>query len=647
MTTKNYIKIPTITSLKVSNYPLFNYLDGDHWSFQMLDGINLIFGANSIGKTTILNMIKFAFIGEDMGKFDANYFTRRVKKYRRTSNEKIILEFTLNDKSVEIHRNIYSGELNDFFIDDEDVGDKKQIKYQKFLEAQSQMSLGKFKDLLELMLIRIEEGNYILWEEDAQTKVISALLNDSQFQKEFLEDEEKALKYDDECKKIYSLIKNKNKLAKDLKERKDAEKKKRDEKSVIDIREELNNYQQEKTLIDKKIAKLQKKLDAKKIPSIDFHTHAESTKSKYKTVQFQIEHVELEIRLLKNKITNSSIEKKCILCKTTDITKEKATQIHKQYFTDRICPVCEISMGASIEEENPIIIQQNLQIKQSELTKLKKELSRVKKEFEKAERAKNGNQKSINSFRREIDIEGEKLRKIKLNILNAEHEIDIFKKKNINEAATTYDVPLNVIIDEIRELEQKYTVKMQEKKRHNDKVIEQRRKRNKIIKDFYTKLNKIFKKYSKQYFEENCELTYYIPSSNGIDRITNFAPKFKGEDRMEKDSVSHSEAIFLEYLFRVSLLELYCSEAKTKPFLFLETSEGAFDIVHTESAADLFSKFARGLFPVILVSNKSKKDFISKLFSKESDKKKRMFNLIPYGKLNEKHAIQLKLAPDW
>lgn len=378
MTTKNYIKIPTITSLKICDYPLFNYKDGNHWSFQILDGVNLMLGANAIGKTTVLNMIKFALIGEDMGRIDTNYFTSRVKRYRRTSNEHIILEFTLNNKSIEIHRNIYNGELSEFLIDGKDVGDKKQTKYETFLKAQTEMSLSKFKDLLGLMLIRIEEGNYILWEEDAQTKIISILLNDSQFQKEFLEDEKMAVEYDDDCKKIYSRIKNESKLVKNLRERKEAEKKRRGKKSIIDIKEELNNYQKQKTLLDKKILELQKKLDTKSVPSIDFHNHAERTQSKYRTVSFQIEHLELEIRLLESKIASSEIEKKCILCKTEKITKEKSAQIHKQYFIDKICPVCELSMGEGIEEENPRLIRQNLKAKQSELISLKKNYQKLK-----------------------------------------------------------------------------------------------------------------------------------------------------------------------------------------------------------------------------------------------------------------------------
>jgi len=640
METKNYIKIPTITLLKVSNYPLFDYGDTDHWSFPIIDGINLVLGANSVGKTTMLNMIKFAFAGFH-GEINIEYFNERVGG--RKSKELIILEFTLNNKLVKISRNLYNGNLEEFVVEGEG---KPVSEYAAFFKEQSKMYLSKFVNLLELMLIRIEDGKYILWEKNAQTEIISALLNDVEFQEEFLQAKNEYLVYEKQCKLIENLLEIKRKRKEDLEKSIESEQNKKAQTlNIIEVKEQLSKYKEQRESIDHRTTKLQEKLNTVNYRSSGFYTDSEKKRIDYRNIKIKIEDIEKEVKRLKDRIVNSNVGNKCILCKTTKVTREKAEQIHKQYFIDKtideMCPVCKTQLEETIFDRDPKLLEKELESREYELRNLKQELPKITEEYKEAEGKKNDNEKDITNLRESIGVEKTKLYKLDINILDTKRTIDSLEQKKLLKP-TSHDIELIKVEEKITDLEKELDDETENKKEYISKLEEQIKKRNKITGEFYKKLNIIFKKYSTDYYVD-CDLKFY-----GSDKkVKNFAPFFKGKIRIRRSQVSHSEAIFLEYLFRVSLLELYCEEAKVKPFLFLETSEGAFDMSNTDSVAKLFSQFAKDRFPVVLVSNLSKQEFIDDLFESKKDKKRRMFNLLPYSRLTPKQAKQLKFAFKW
>ena len=53
------IYLPTLKRVKISNYSLFRK-DID---YEFILGLNLIIGGNGIGKTTFINIVKYALIG--------------------------------------------------------------------------------------------------------------------------------------------------------------------------------------------------------------------------------------------------------------------------------------------------------------------------------------------------------------------------------------------------------------------------------------------------------------------------------------------------------------------------------------------------------------------------------------------------------
>ena len=76
----NKILLPDIKSIHLKNYTLF---PGDlDYKYEFVHGVNLVLGGNGMGKTTIVNLIRYGIIGlyrKDFG-FTRTYRGRKIEK---------------------------------------------------------------------------------------------------------------------------------------------------------------------------------------------------------------------------------------------------------------------------------------------------------------------------------------------------------------------------------------------------------------------------------------------------------------------------------------------------------------------------------------------------------------------------------------
>jgi len=118
--------------------------------------------------------------------------------------------------------------------------------------------------------------------------------------------------------------------------------------------------------------------------------------------------------------------------------------------------------------------------------------------------------------------------------------------------------------------------------------------------------------------------------------IKYFTPKFEGKERVQQKNCSTSQRIILEYLFRVSLIELYHQKSGQIPFMMLETSEGAFDLTSTKYLAQTINAFNLGKkINCIIIANFSKKEFLSILVQGIKNSKSRFKNFIEFSRMGE------------
>ncbi len=638
----NYIKIPTITSLQVMNYPLFDYKGnpGNSWVFDPKDGINLMLGANAIGKTTTMNMIIFGFVGE-LANIDTKYFLDRLKPLeKKQKNQLIILEFRVDNKNVKVKRDLQTGYLKEFR-----VGSIKMLvsEYDAFMLEHTKVGMNGLSDLLQLMLIRAEEGNYILWDREAQTRIVSLLVNDVDFQYKISKIEEAYAKFDAEYKEIEKQLSDVRKQEVDLqKSKEDAIKEQSKDITEIGLLEKISAYNLQKQKIEDEQKHYQNEFVEQATNSPQIYNSYCDNINKHATLESEVKAKISYIGILKAHLIDEPVIKcNCILCKSS-ISKEKAKQIYKQYYIDKECPVCDKSTGETMPDNDQNTIKGEIEVAEKTLIVLKNELTDAKKNLEVGESKYNQNKATVEKLRQVIENKRKELEGIYAEIELLRNQLSLLKMKKPIQV-TAYDIPIQRMTERITAIRKELKAKETERIDNTREKEEQQHRRNGILDAFYDQLNAIFKRYSKEYFTDGCELVFHPTRHEGQKSVSNFAPQFADVKRIYKTQVSHSEAVFLEYIFRVSLLELYFEISQTKPFLFLETSEGVFDKANTEAAAEMFSTFAYDKFPVVLVANASKDEFTNALFKNKTEQENKTFNLAEYGKPTERQKKHLKM----
>jgi len=164
----NYIKLPSLISIEVNDYTLFK----KSWSYHVKNGLNLFLGINELGKTTTANMIIYGLVGlyEDI--------TPRYFKLRAHADGKVeptvALTFKIGNDSLYIKRKLFSRTIDSFKVGKQqytgqDTVNIDQIYNDTFLRLTGVCEIEDLSFLLKYLLIREEEGNFLLWNQETQS----------------------------------------------------------------------------------------------------------------------------------------------------------------------------------------------------------------------------------------------------------------------------------------------------------------------------------------------------------------------------------------------------------------------------------------------------------------------------------------------
>jgi len=122
-----------------------------------------------------------------------------------------------------------------------------------------------------------------------------------------------------------------------------------------------------------------------------------------------------------------------------------------------------------------------------------------------------------------------------------------------------------------------------------------------------------------------------------------YAPVLNGTVRSHANMVSKSQAVLLDYAFRMTVLLLYRQLTNQPTFFVLETSEGVLDAAYVPRIGGLLGDFALDSgHRLILVNNLSRADFLSSFFRRVPDSLDRLnctLNFLSFGRLS---AVQLE-----
>ncbi|GEM_PF-2095307 len=663
---QEYIVLPNIVSLKVENYSLYS----KSWNYKVKSGLNLFIGVNGLGKTTSTSLIVYGLVGqttkynsdkeefkfifdkkstEQKFKIDTQYFKSREFGDEHNDQASIELEFYLKDDLIKIKRKLFVDEIICFELN----GIIQKTDYEEFILKKSKLT--KVSDLafiLEKFLVKEEEGNYLLWDSQEQSRILQLLLSPIGFKDKY----QKRL---NDLSKITTIEKQASySKTKSLKEqiKKFELKKKEDENKKYNIgdlkneneklEEEINvlSLSREKIFLSwsenkKEISKIDSQLQGLNFEIGEHSDRFNSLESIFYNKVYTDEKVNTSI----HKLDSYGI---CIYCDER-LNQEKKDKIKSKLKLNN-CPVCESDLDkVKIETEE---ITSNDTILE-ELSKLESIINEKRKTFDLLSNKKTEIKDfNLNELTSEIDrqIENKKQRKYKLTL-----EINSIE---IKKEVTYWDALIHELQEQVKVIEEETEIEKREAVNDGDliSVSDDIKTLNEeltdTVKNNLKSLNKIFEELSKQYFKSDGKL---ITQSELITKTNNFgeikqevyAPFFDKKERLAIKGLSTSERLFLEYIFRLSLLKLYEENSKIKTFMIMETSEGSFDFEKTKKLAELFTSFNTDDNSIILILNLSKEDFIRELnnYLKSDDRILKFFEFGRFENQNQKAEIETKL----
>lgn len=629
-----YIKLPIIKEVEVKGYELYK-LD---WKYEFKKGLNLFLGGNTLGKTTSVYIMLYGIAGIPEGKID--FFTKRIKSNNLKKVPVVSLKLEVNSTIIEIERNLANSSIINLSIDDEhyyeEKDDLKQIYEDKIISLSGLSSLEDYRFLLERLLIREEEGSYLLWRTGDQARILRLLFGYEGLDKQFAQLEKEVTEYDTKMRGQKDTQFQFKKRLKAIREQKTSRLEELEAMSVEELENRIQSLEKEKEEIIKQQERLKKEIGILK-------QKREATAEKVSVESNKIEELESKILNLENEFFESiysdpkillarhklEVYGICMFCNQKLSAKVRKEIIHKT--EQGSCPVCEsqlpIKFKPAISKQKRKIVAE-LEPNRKELLRLKKELENVTNGFQKKDEKLN---KLQNSYFKITDSLSEKITEIDDSKL---HLVDI--KKGEIEDISIYDRDIKNLHTHI-EYYQKEAEKAKVKYKDSiEKLKKLNEKFEKGLNNLQQDMVKIFQKYAGALFVQcNLDIQREKPRESKI-RLPVFLPKINNTLRKSFDQVSKCQAIFLEYAFRMTLCELYNKITGHNLNLIIETSEGIFDIVVIETLSNVFANFSRQGQYLLIVSNLGREDFLEFLIKKyKVDIKQRMVNFFDIGRLSK------------
>ena len=154
------IYLPELQRIHIKNYTL--YPNGLDYTFDFIKGVNLVLGGNGMGKTTFVNLIKYAIIGNYKNRFDfrrtyldrmiqrrqensATYFSNRMDASVITDGDKpfVELSFRIHDAVFVVKRDLQEIRIVSCLVNGEAITGEQisQAKYEKLSEKEKKTYL--------------------------------------------------------------------------------------------------------------------------------------------------------------------------------------------------------------------------------------------------------------------------------------------------------------------------------------------------------------------------------------------------------------------------------------------------------------------------------------------------------------------------
>lgn len=617
------IYLPELISIHLRNYTL--YPNGLDYSFDFIKGVNLVLGGNGMGKTTFVNLIKYAIIGNYKNRYDfrrtylekiiqrrqenaATYFSNRMDSNVITDGKQPFVELTfkIHDAVFHVKRDlqeirILSVEVNGRTIDGEQI---TQAKYEKLSETEKQPYLLykyekevercaniTFDDLIVFVnevLFFGEDHKTIMWNSvssgssyDVQDELFNKYFNDPQLD-DARQDALRQAKYFDSLSRHRS---EDMRAIKKVLDKIDAAKKQSQSNEIplriIELKEKIANA----SALLKQMQKEQKERTTR------------------------IETLENEINLASSRVVETEKRK----AKLESLRNSQIWEtLHPSYYKfernirmNHVCPLCNKpneTLAVKLEKSSDNCFVCGSPIEKHAADDLTQQYKEVQTILNSTYNYINEKKREISRLEREVKELDNKFEEHSSYIRNL--NTSLRELQYVNAQEVPHGGEIQPFLDEMERLQK-------EKDENQQKSIEEAAKAAEIsnkmvveVTENVLQFSRIFSSYAEQFLGVECKLTYTKLDDDPSER---FYPVIDGITRKNEEELSESQRFFIDHSFRMAILTFFY---QTPTFYIVETPDSSLDISYEHNAAKVFLQFLEKPNSIIITSNLNNSTFL-------------------------------------
>jgi len=623
------IFLPELLSINIKNYTL--YPNGLDYSYDFVKGVNLVVGGNGMGKTTFVNMIKFALIGpyRQQYSFTRTYRDKKIEKRLLSKfdyfssrmdrnfivNEKptVTLKFRLNqtevmvtralDESMAMKKCVINGAKLEGIIvphgkyEDLQRDEKKQTLLYKYEMVVTTLSKLPFDDLIFFVnevLFFGEDHKTILWGDNqninVQNELFNKYFNDPKLDFARQEAERQAKYYDSLSRHRSEDMRAINKVLAKLSVGSPQENKSanfldeilRVGKELEKTDQILTKFQQERNSIYREINTIRHEKNELSLKTLDADRRKEQIESNVNTTRWGKVNPRYSVYL-----RNIHQNHLCPLCNqmSESLYAKVETEVNK-------CFVCgqelKSEMSAELSQQYEKVLDE-----QKELYKKIEQLDNLIRSKEEKMQKLDSDYEQVDNRKRELSQ-----RKRELEYANSM-------------SGSRGDI--QAFYDEITRLNKEKDNFQKESILQRERATQISQKIRQSILQNVRSFSCLFSEYAELFLGVKCELTY-DKDEQGEER---FFPVIDNQVRWHEEELSESQRFFVDHSFRMSILTFFYT---TPAFYIIETPDSSLDVSYEYNAAQVFRHFLRIPNSLIITSNLNNSSFLQDLVKSETEK---------------------------
>ncbi|MEG1946514.1 MAG: AAA family ATPase [Lachnospiraceae bacterium] len=630
----NKFYLPHIKKISIYEYSLYECPLVIDFSSKL----NIIYGTNGTGKSTLLMMLLFSIVGPYKGGiktkvrkeqrrdnrpiYEESFFRDRTIDY--SADAKIVSIFTIKNDEYEVTHSLVDGRLlsasingilligkivtyrtyeNKYFkpqasnvlYENNEVKEYLIYNYQNMLKKSTSLP-GGVNTLISMLLdvMFFDEGrNLTFWDSNLQETIIGKYIVDANFYENYCEQKLNSKALESSYKKSSETL---NYMSKFFEKEKEEKKVSCDEYDKIELQIELNNLDNEINRLENSRSDDQILYERKNSELLIFFRKEEDLLEKIST---------LEDKWYSNLFPN------------------QYDTYYKRFsnrMLDGVCPICGNVHEFNLKTEDCIMCKERLKLRETtNLVKIDIERKNIQ------------NQLSQNKIT---------IAQIKVEMESIKKRIDLYKRQISEKFLRKNQIEVHLNPDK-NQSEDSDSRRLEKAKMERDKALalfntsksEEERMR-KIIEDSLLENFNVFKSsflnYATSFFGETHKEDLSLPFSdeNSLDTLM-IKFRLDGKDRDESYMLSESQRIFTDLAFRFSVLTTFHDQS----FFICETPDSTLDMFHEEKAVKTFQVYINKGNSLILTANARRSSLISQLYGSYTAEEVNVVDLTQLSKL--------------